>query len=113
MHEIAIVEDVYRIILAVASENRISRIDRVNIVIGEYLQVKPSLFEFAFEAAGTGTVASGARLNIEIQPVELKCRDCGNLFILKDLKYKCPACAGSLLDIMKGKEMYIKSIEGE
>ncbi len=113
MHEIAMVEDVFRIILGVAAENKISRIDRVNIVIGEYLQVKPSLFRFAFEAAGTGTIASGASLNLEIRPVELRCKDCSHLFFLNDLKYACPRCGSGELEIVDGKDMYIKSIEGE
>lgn len=107
------VEDVYRIILGVAKENGISRIDRVNVVIGEYLQVKPALFEFAFEAAGSGTLADGADLNIEIEPVEIVCRDCRHRFLLIDVKYECPRCGGKRLDILKGKDLYIKSIEGE
>jgi len=113
MHEIAMVEDVFRIITGVAAENHISRIDRVNVVIGEYLQVKPSLFEFAFEAVREGTVASHAVLNITMQPVELKCEECGKLFLLKELEYSCPFCGSGQLDIVNGKELYIKSIEGE
>ena len=107
------VEDLFRIILGVAAENKISRIDRVNIVIGQYLQVKPSLFQFAFEAAGSGTVAEGAGLDIEIRPVELRCNDCSRLFFLNELKYVCPHCISSDLEIIDGKDMYIKSIEGE
>ncbi len=113
MHEIAMVEDLFRIILGVAAENKISRIDRVNIVIGQYLQVKPSLFQFAFEAAGSGTIAEGASLNLEIRPVELICNDCSRLFFLNDLKYVCPRCGSGELEIVDGKDMYIKSIEGE
>ncbi len=107
------VEDVFRIILGVAAENKISRIDRVNIVIGQYLQIKPSLFRFAFEAAGSGTIADGASLNLEIRPVELRCSDCSRLFFLNDLKYACPHCGGGELEIVDGKDIYIKSIEGE
>lgn len=113
MHEISMVEDVFRIILGVAAENKISRIDRVNIVIGEYLQVKPSLFEFAFEAVRPGTIASGANLSLELRPVELRCKECNHIFLLNDLKYECPLCSSFMLDIVDGKDMYIKSIEGE
>jgi len=113
MHEIAMVEDVFRIIFRVAEENQISRIDRVNIVIGEYLQVKPSLFEFAFESAKEGTIASGASLNLVTRPVKLKCKACNELFCLNDLKYSCPLCGSGELEIIDGKDMYVKSIEGE
>ena len=113
MHEIAMVEDVFRIIMGVAAENNISRIDRVNVVIGEYLQVKPSLFEFAFDAARPGTIASGATLTMDVRPLELRCNECGQLFLLNQRKYECPFCGGTELQIIDGKDMYIKSIEGE
>lgn len=113
MHEIAMVEDMFRIILKVADDNHINRIDRVNIVIGEYLQIKPSLFEFAFESAKEGTIASGAELNLFTRQVRLKCKQCTQSFLLSDLKYSCPDCGGGELDIVDGKDIYIKSIEGE
>ncbi len=113
MHEIVIVEDVFRIILGVAHQNRISRIEKVQLVVGEYLQVKPSLLKFAFEAAKEGTIASGAGLYIEFQPVEFKCEKCGNIFLHKGLKYECPVCRGSGLEIINGRDIYVKSIEGE
>ena len=107
------VEDVFRIILGVASENKIARIYKVNVVIGEYLQVKPSLFEFAFDAAKEATIASGAALNIVIEPLELECGECGNIFFISDSKYECPLCQGTNLEIIRGRDMYVKSIEGE
>ncbi len=113
MHEIAMVNDVFRIILGVAAGNRISRIDKVNVVIGEYLQVKPSLFEFAFEAAREGTIASEAKLNLEVRPVSLQCLVCGHRFLLKETRFECPQCFGIKLDILDGKDMFVKSIEGE
>ncbi len=86
------VEDVFRIILGVAAENKINRIDNVNLVIGEYLQVKPDIFKFAFEAAKEGTIASSAKLNLEVQPVELKCETCDNVFFLNGRKYYSYLC---------------------
>lgn len=112
MHEISMVEDVLRIILGVATENNIRCIDNVNLVIGEYMQVKPDLVVFAFDAAKEGTIASNAKLRLEIEPVEICCESCGNMFVLRKNKYECPICSSSQLEIIKGKYMYIKSIEG-
>ncbi len=102
----------FRIILNVAGENKLRRIDKVNVVIGEYLQIKPSLFEFAFEAAKEGTIAAGADLNIELQPVELECEQCGQTFLLREIRYKCRFCGSGRIEIIKGKELFIKSLEG-
>ena len=107
------VEDLFRIILGAASENGITTIDRVNVVIGEYLQIRPSIFEFAFKAAREGTIAGEAELLIEIEPVQLGCENCRHKFMLRQLKYECPHCGSGRLEILQGKELYIKSIEGE
>jgi hydrogenase nickel incorporation protein HypA/HybF len=107
------VEDMFRIILDVAKGNKLTRVDKVNLVIGEYLQVKPSLLRFAFDAARMGTLAAGATLTVNIVPVELKCESCGEVFYLHDLHYLCNRCGSGQLEIINGKDMYIKSIEGE
>jgi Zn finger protein HypA/HybF involved in hydrogenase expression len=52
----------FRIILKIADENRLKRIDKVTMEIGEYRQVSPTAFRFAFEAAREGTIASHAML---------------------------------------------------
>ncbi len=112
MHEIAMVEDVLRIVGEVARVNGISRIDKVNVVIGEYLMVKPSLFEFAFMAAREGTRASGAGLTIETEKVELECPGCRHRYSPQNINFNCPRCSNPNPAIIKGKEMYVKSIEG-
>jgi len=113
MHEIAMVEDVLRIVEEVARENGMIRIGQVNVVIGEYLMVKPSLFEFAFMAAREGTRAAGAGLTIETEQLELECPDCRHRYSPRKINYNCPRCGNPGPLITKGKEMYVKSIEGD
>ncbi len=113
MHELAIIEDMFRIILKIADENRLERIDRVTMEIGEYRQIDPSVFRFAFEAAREGTIASDARLDIEFQTVEMRCEECGNSFSIENFIFKCPRCRSGDLHIIKGMDIFIKSIEGE
>ncbi len=113
MHEIAMVEDVLRIVEEVAGENGMNRIDKVNVVIGEYLMVKPSLFEFAFMAAREGTRAAGAGLTIETEKVKLECPGCRHRYSPPNINFNCPRCSNPSPLIIKGKEMYVKSIEGD
>ena len=113
MHELAIIEETFRVILKIAHENRLEKIDGVTMEIGEYRQVDPSIFKFAFDAAREGTIASEAWLDIEIQPLQMQCEGCDNTFYVKKSLYKCPRCGDSNLRTVKGLDIFIKSIEGE
>ncbi len=113
MHEVAIVEDMFRIIMEVAEREQLSRIDRVHFRIGKMMQVVPDLFRFAFDSAKEDTIAKDAELEIEYVPVKMQCRGCGHEFLVGDQSFYCPKCESSDLDMIEGKELLIQSIEGE
>jgi len=113
MHETAIVQDMFRIIDQVAEENQLKRIDRVNFVIGKMMQVVPDLFYFAFDAAKEGTIAENSEVKLEFLPIKMKCKSCGKEFLIDNNVFYCPACQNTDLDLIQGKELLIKSIEGE
>lgn len=113
MHEVSIVNDLFRIVLDVAEKEKLSRIDRVNFQVGRMMQVVPELFRFAFDSAKTGTIAEEATLEIEFVPVRMQCRHCGHAFDVETEEFHCPRCRGVDLDLLQGKELFIKSIEGE
>ena len=66
MHEIAIVENTFKIILEVAQKEKLSRIHRVNFLIGEMHGIVPGIFHHAFESAASDTIAEKAKLHLEI-----------------------------------------------
>jgi len=47
--------------------------------------------QFCFELATAGTVADGARLDVNVQPGAARCRTCGQTFVLPDLILCAPA----------------------
>lgn len=113
MHETAIVQDMFRIIDEVASKNQLHRIDKVHFTIGEMIQVVPDLFYFAFDAAKEDTIASEATVELELLPVKMQCNSCNHIFKVADNTFYCPNCNSSDLNLIQGKELLIKSIEGE
>lgn len=113
MHETAIVQDMFRIIGEVANKNHLHRIDKVHFSIGEMMQIVPDLFYFAFDAAKEGTIASEASVEIEFLPVRMQCNHCKHEFEVNDNTFYCPNCDSSDLNLIQGKELLIKSIEGE
>jgi len=113
MHEVSIVNDLFRIVMDVAEKEKLSRIDKVHFQLGRMMQVVPELFRFAFDSAKADTIADRAELEIEFLPVKMRCRECGKEFEVDRDEFYCPQCRGIDLDLLQGKELFIKSIEGE
>jgi hydrogenase nickel incorporation protein HypA/HybF len=113
MHEIRIAKDLSEIVLEVAGKEKLSVVSKINISFGEMIQIVPDIFDFAFREAVKDTIASSAVVDIEIVQVKLRCRVCNYEFNLNNSLFSCDKCSSFDLDIINGKEMFIKSIEGE
>jgi len=113
MHELRIAEDLSSIVNETARQEKLVKVTRVSIVFGQLVQIVPEIFEFAFREAVKGSAASEAELSVEVVTVKLRCRDCGHDFTLEGNMFTCSECNSSDIDIVQGKELFIKSIEGE
>jgi hydrogenase nickel incorporation protein HypA/HybF len=113
MHEIKIAEDLSALVLETAKKENISKVTKVNIIFGQLIQIVPDIFRFAFEETVRNSVAEDAELIIEVLPVEMKCINCGNDFQMIENRFSCNVCNSTDLEIIHGKELFIKSIEGE
>lgn len=113
MHELRIAEDLAGIVLGEAVKNKLSVVSGVNICLGELVQIVPSIFETAFREAVRDTIAADSLLDIEIVKLRLKCRECGQLINIAGNDFSCSGCGSSDVEIVNGKELFIKSIQGE
>ena len=114
MHEIRIAEDLQKIILNVASQNDLKKVTKVNLQFGELAQIVPDIFRIAFEESSKNSIFEVALLDVEILPVKLKCEACHHEFkIDKRSNYSCARCNSNKIQIIQGKEILIKSMEGE
>jgi hydrogenase nickel incorporation protein HypA/HybF len=83
----------------------------VRLQVGEMSAIVPDSLSFCFEVITAGTNMEGARLIMEIIPVEGKCRACGETFTVKDFTFICPACGGTGVDAASGQELSIVELE--
>ena len=113
MHEIRIAEDLAGIILEVAGKEKLSKVTKVNIIFGQLIQIVPDIFEFAFRETVRDTIACDAIVNIEIIHIKMRCRICTTEFEINEDIFTCFNCGSTELDILEGKELFVKSIEGE
>ena len=108
MHELSIAQAIVEV---AARHARGARVERVHVRIGHLRQVVPSALAFSFELCAHGTPADGAELEIEAVPIGAVCRDCGTESELDGFPLACPACSGLALDVVRGEELQVESLE--
>ncbi len=107
MHEMAITQSV---VDAVCEHAAGRRVHSVRLQVGALCGVVADSMEFCFELATEGTVADGARLDLDMQPGSARCRTCGAEFALSDLILLC-ACGSADVDVLAGRDLKILSME--
>ncbi len=86
------------------------RVHSVKLEVGALCAVVPDAMQFCFELATEGTVADGARLDLDIRPGIAHCRSCDACFEIPDLILLCP-CGGADVEVVSGRELKILSME--
>ncbi|BBP04288.1 putative hydrogenase nickel incorporation protein HypA [Sulfuriferula plumbiphila] len=108
MHELSITRN----IVAIVSEHAAGqRVTRVRLQIGQLSAIMPEAIRFCFDLCAAGTLAEGAKLEIDETPGRARCDACGEEVALTALVGRCPACGTGILRITAGEEMLIREIE--
>lgn len=111
MHEVGIMQNAIQMAETQARESRAARIHVLRLRVGAMSGVVPEALEFAFETVSRGTLAEGARLEIERVPAACWCEACGAEFECPDYDYTCPRCQAFSRELRRGTEMQLSSIE--
>jgi hydrogenase nickel incorporation protein HypA/HybF len=107
MHELSITQSV---VDAVCERAGGRTVHSVKVQVGALTAVVPEAMLFCFDLVVEGTVAQGARLDIERRPGAARCRSCGADFVLADLILLCP-CGSADVAVTAGRELQILSME--
>ena len=110
MHELSIAESVVRVAVRQADGRKVTK---VQMKVGYLRQVVPSSLAFGFGLLAEGTPAEGAELEIEQVPAEGRCRGCGVESRLGSFPLQCQECESFDLEILKGEELMVDSLELE
>ena len=111
MHELAITQSLFEIVLQHATQAKAKKVKSVDLIIGEMTGVVADSVQFYLELLSKDTIAAGLKANIKMVPARAKCRACGNEFNVPEMLWQCPACDGVKLEITGGKELFVESIE--
>ncbi|MCA1220384.1 hydrogenase maturation nickel metallochaperone HypA/HybF [Streptomyces sp. 8L] len=107
MHELAITQSV---VDAVCEKAGGRRVQAVTVRVGALTAVVPDSMRFCFDLVTAGTVAEGARLEIDQPGGAGHCRACDTDIPLDGLVLLCP-CGSADVRIVSGRELQIVSMK--
>lgn len=113
MHELAIVQDLFKLCETNAMKNNARKVTRVEVQIGRLSGVEPHYLESAFDAFKINTICNDAKLIVGTQDVIVKCCGCGFEGALLENSFLCPKCGANKLDVVAGEDMYLMRLEME
>ena len=112
MHELGIVFHIIRTVEDVAQQNKVARIRRVKLQLGEVSGVVESYLQDCWKwAAAKSEILPDAVLTVGIIPAVTLCEDCGQQYPTVQYGRTCPHCQSPHTDLVQGNEMLIKEVE--
>jgi hydrogenase nickel incorporation protein HypA/HybF len=114
VHELAITQNLLKVVLDEAKAARANKVTRINLVVGELSGAVSDCVQFYFDILKKDTAAvQEAAIDFKQVPAQLKCRDCQTEFHPQDAPWVCPGCGSHSIEIIGGRDCYIESIEVE
>jgi len=111
MHELPVTISILSIVLEHAKTAQASKVNQVNLTIGELSGIVPEYIQQQFEFLSKDTIAAGANLSIHQPPIGLRCRNCDKVFSPDSKNWTCPNCSEENIEIVSGRECFVESIE--
>src|SRR4030042_2707087 len=76
MHELPITESILKIVLKHARANDVKRVKTIHLRIGRLSDLEDEWIQRYFDYMSKGTLAEGARIEIERTPIVMQCNAC-------------------------------------
>ncbi|MFH0886968.1 MAG: hydrogenase maturation nickel metallochaperone HypA [bacterium] len=114
MHELAMIKNIIELIEKVALDNHAAKVLSAKVKIGELQEVTKENFIFVFKQQARGTLADGARIEIDEVPMVAYCKKCEHEFKPEDHHFMaCPKCGQNDIEVLSGRDVILESIEVE
>jgi hydrogenase nickel incorporation protein HypA/HybF len=113
MHEVSLIESVVALVEAERRKQAFSRVRLVRLAVGVLGPVEPEALRFCFEPVTRGTIAEGARLEIDDVSGEGWCCGCRRTVPLRERFAPCPECGDTDVRMTAGGELRLSELEVE
>ncbi len=107
-------ENVLRIVKAVARDNGLKTVSSISLVVGRLSGINIEALQFAFDALKRqDNLLQNSELMVEEKEGEGRCPRCEQLVPVWHYDLICPDCGYLPMQVVGGDEFYVKSISGE
>jgi hydrogenase nickel incorporation protein HypA/HybF len=104
MHEMSLTVSIMDIIFEYARTKGFSKVNAVRLSFGTLSGIEPKALEFAFEVLSKDTLAQGARLEYDREPIIITCLDCDMDSTVEEFPSLCPLCKADDVVLKAGTE---------
>ena len=114
MHELAITESIFQIVLRHATLNGVERVLAVDLEIGALSDLQAEWMQRYFDRLSRGTAVEGATLRTHRVPALFSCNACQARFEVDSLREGdlcCAHCHSGDVSLVSGKAYHVKSME--
>jgi hydrogenase nickel incorporation protein HypA/HybF len=113
VHELALAQAVWRQVDAEMGRHAGRALTAVHLIVGRWSGADPESLEFALGVLAADSPWPQAAFRIRTEPLALKCKPCGREFEPDELNLVCPACGSLDVEMTRGKDVYLESLEIE
>jgi hydrogenase nickel incorporation protein HypA/HybF len=113
MHEMSLAQNILDIALKTANVNGVDRVLRITIRAGQLRGIVPEQLKFCFGFVAKDTIAEDSELVVNTLPIKGTCKQCGDLFFVKEYSFVCPVCSSEKVEVIQGMELLVENIEVE
>ena len=111
MHELSITQEILRYSIQEAKRQDADRIRAIRLRLGPFSGIVPECIQMYLDLLSEGTIAQGAKIEAVIQPLKIRCRDCGRESEITRERIQCPFCGSIQLKRLSGNEFMVDSLE--
>jgi hydrogenase nickel incorporation protein HypA/HybF len=111
VHEVSLVQSIVDLVAEEQCKQSFSRVRMIRLKVGALGHAEPDALRFCFDAVTRGTVADGARLEIDIIPGEGWCAMCRQTVPLAERFAACPVCDDGPVRLTAGDELRLSELE--
>lgn len=113
MHELTLANNILKIINQQTTLQKKRTVREVEVVIGELSGVMVDALKGALQAVLKDTNHANIQINLTEKVALAKCSNCSSKVNMDTFYAQCPHCQNEHLDIIQGKELFVKSITFE
>jgi hydrogenase nickel incorporation protein HypA/HybF len=110
MHEMSLAESILGIVEDAARAQGFARVKEIRLEIGALSGVEAEALDFCLEVVLKGSLADGARVELETVAGRGWCMQCGDTVPIAARHDACPRCGSYQVQATGGTEMRVKDL---